>query len=108
MPVIQRTEHPAEDIEEFVVAGLACDSGSVGVMLPFPIDIPQLEKWVPFVEGLPQDFKILFRVADAHGHADPDVKRRRVSFPDGISARTQSSGAHPGRRDMGDCPSRRC
>ena len=39
-------------------------------MLLFPIDIPQLEKWVSFVKGLPQDFKILFRVANAHGNAD--------------------------------------
>jgi hypothetical protein len=35
-------------------------------MLLFPIDVPQLEKWVSFVKGLPQDLKILFRVANAH------------------------------------------
>jgi hypothetical protein len=37
-------------------------------MLLFPIDIPQSEKWVSFVKGLPQDFKILFRVANAHAN----------------------------------------
>ena len=35
-------------------------------MLLFPIDVPQLEKWVSFIEGLPQDLKIPFRVANAH------------------------------------------
>jgi hypothetical protein len=39
-------------------------------MLPFPIDIPQLEKWVSFVKGFPQDFKILFRVANTHANVD--------------------------------------
>ena len=37
-------------------------------MLLFPIDLPQSEKWVSFVEGLPQDLKILFRVANAHAN----------------------------------------
>jgi len=37
-------------------------------MLLFPIDVPQLEKWVSFVKGLPQDLKILFRVANAHAN----------------------------------------
>ena len=35
-------------------------------MLLFPIDVPQLEKWISFVKGLPQDLKILFRVANTH------------------------------------------
>ena len=39
-------------------------------MLPFPIDIPQLEKWVSIVKGFPQDFKILFRVANTHANVD--------------------------------------
>jgi hypothetical protein len=39
-------------------------------MLLFPIDIPQLEKWVSFVKSLPQDFKILFGVANAHANVD--------------------------------------
>src|SRR6478609_6366531 len=37
-------------------------------MLIFPIDVPQLEKWVSFVKGLPQDLKILFRVTNAHAN----------------------------------------
>jgi hypothetical protein len=37
-------------------------------MLRFPIDVPQLEKWVPFIKGLPKHFKILFRVANAHAN----------------------------------------
>src|SRR6478672_6550071 len=37
-------------------------------MLLFPIDVPQLEKWVSFVKGLPQDLKILYRVANAHAN----------------------------------------
>jgi hypothetical protein len=64
MPVIQRTKHLAEDIEELIIACLICDFGSVGVVLLFPVDIPQVEKWVSVVEGLPQGFEVLFRVAD--------------------------------------------
>src|SRR5258708_38349899 len=37
-------------------------------MLLFPSDVPQWEKWVSFVKGLPQDLKILFRVANAHAN----------------------------------------
>ena len=70
MPVIQRTKHPAEDIEEFIIAGLTGDLRSEDVVLPFPVDIPQFEKRVSLVEGLPQDFKILFGVAN-HNEAGP-------------------------------------
>jgi hypothetical protein len=41
-------------------------------MLLFPIDVPQLEKWVSSVKGLPQDLKIPFRVANAHAN-DPNA-----------------------------------
>jgi hypothetical protein len=46
-------------------------------MLLFPIDFPQLEKRVTFVKDLPQDLKILFRVANAHSN-DLLQQRRRV------------------------------
>jgi hypothetical protein len=71
MSVIQRVEHLAENIEEFLVGGPAGDLGAVGVILLFPVDIPQLEKWIPVVKGLPQLFEILFRVAIRHGRVDP-------------------------------------
>jgi hypothetical protein len=67
MPVMQRGEHLAENIEELIITGLPCDFWSVDVILLFPVDIPQLEKWIPVVEGLPQLFEILFRVATLHG-----------------------------------------
>src|SRR5262249_56597268 len=67
MPVIQRVEHPAEDIEELIVGGVLSDFRSVGGVLLFPVDFPELEKWIPFVEGLPQRLEILFRIAIAHG-----------------------------------------
>ena len=66
MPVIQRIEHPAEDIEQLVIPGFICDFGSVDVILVFPVDIPQFEKWVSVAEGVPQEFEILFRVASGH------------------------------------------
>src|SRR5215510_11591243 len=75
MPVIQRTKHPAEDIEEFIIAGLTGDLRSEDVVLPFPVDIPQFEKWVSLVEGLPQDFKILFGVAN-HNDSRSWVRQR--------------------------------
>jgi hypothetical protein len=70
MPVIQRVEHLAEDIEEFIVTGLPCDFGSVGVILLVPVNIPQFEKWIPVAKGLPELFEILFRVAIDHGSVD--------------------------------------
>ena len=70
MPVMQRGEHLAENIEELIITGLPCDFWSVGVILFFPIDIPQFEKWIPVVEGLPQLFEVLCRVANDHGSVD--------------------------------------
>ena len=70
MAVIQRLEHLAADIEELIITSLRCDFGSVGNVLLLPIDIPQFEKWLPVVEGLPQLFEILFRVANDHS-SDP-------------------------------------
>src|ERR1700730_6995625 len=70
MAVIQRVEHLTEDIEELIITGVLCDLGSIGVILLFPVDIPQLEKWIPVVKGLPQLFEILFRVAIDHGSVD--------------------------------------
>src|SRR5271170_5833872 len=67
MPVMQRGEHLAENIEELIITGLLCDSRSVGVILFFPVDIPQFEKWISVVEGLPQLLEIIFRVANDHG-----------------------------------------
>src|SRR6516164_1868015 len=64
MPVIQRIEHLAEDIEKLIIACLLCDFGSVRVVLLFPVDIPKLKKWVTVVEGIPQRFEIPFRGAN--------------------------------------------
>ena len=64
MPVIQRSEHLAEYIEKPIIACLLCDFWSVRVVLLFPVNIPQLKKWVSVVEGVPQGFEIPFRVAN--------------------------------------------
>jgi hypothetical protein len=64
MTVIQRTEHLTEDIEKLFIACLVCDFWSVPVVLFFPVDIPQLKKWVSVVKGVPQGFEIPFRVAN--------------------------------------------
>ncbi|MGB8393208.1 MAG: hypothetical protein WCE27_06190, partial [Pseudolabrys sp.] len=66
----QRGEHMAENIEELIITGLRCDLRSVGVVLFFPVDISQFEKWISIVEGLPQLFEILFRAANDHGRVD--------------------------------------
>jgi hypothetical protein len=71
MPVIQRIEHLAEDIEKLIVACRLCDLGSVRVVLLFPVDIPQLKKWVSVVEGVPQRVEIPFRVANHDGPCEP-------------------------------------
>jgi len=47
-----------------------------------------LKKWVSFVKGLPQDFKILFRAANAHANGLNAAAPLSLSFPDGISNRT--------------------
>ncbi|MGC1610652.1 MAG: hypothetical protein WA801_13715, partial [Pseudolabrys sp.] len=86
MPVIQRGEHLAENIEELIIAGLPCDFWSVDIILFFPVDIPQLEKWISIVEGLPQLFEILFRVTNDHGSVDPSTSARYASAPASIFA----------------------
>jgi hypothetical protein len=70
MPVIQRVDHSAKDVEELAFAGLTRDLGSVGVVLLFPVDLPQPEKRIPVVEGLPQLLEILLGVAIDHGSND--------------------------------------
>jgi hypothetical protein len=67
MPVIQRIEYLAEDVEKLVIGCLLCDFGSVRVVLLFPVNIPQLKKWVSVVEGVPQRFEIPFRIANHDG-----------------------------------------
>jgi hypothetical protein len=80
MPVMQRGEHLAENIEELIITGLRCDFWSVGVVLFFPVDISQFEKWISIVEGLPQLFEILFRVANDHGSVDLSTSARDASL----------------------------
>src|SRR6516162_5972446 len=54
MPVIQGIKHLAEDVKELVIVGRVINPWSVGLILFFPIHIPELEKRVPVVEGLPE------------------------------------------------------
>src|SRR5258708_6801610 len=95
VPVIQRIEHPAEDIEELIITGLSRDFGPIGVILIFPVDIPQLEKWIPVVKGLPQLFEILFRVANDHGSvelssaAPPSLISSGISNPNAFDAQSR-------------------
>jgi hypothetical protein len=102
MPIIQRLEHLAEDIEKLMIAGLLCDFGPVRVVLLFPVDIPQLEKWVSVVEGVPQGVEILFRVAKHDGDVNPSapvprrlrnpMSRRSKGAP--VSNQTERSGSN--------------
>jgi hypothetical protein len=90
MPIIQRLEHLAEDVEKLIIACLLYDFGSVRVVLLFPIDIPQLEKWVSVVEGVPQGFEILVRVAKHDGDVNPSAPvPRRSGNP--MSRRSKSA-----------------
>src|SRR5262245_22974373 len=66
MTIVQRVDHPAEDIEELIVGGVLGDFRSVGGVLLLPVDLPELEEWIPFVKGLPQRLEILFWIAIAH------------------------------------------
>lgn len=66
MSIIQRTEHVAEDFEEFVIVGLIRNFASVDFVLLFPVYFPQFEKWITVEEGLPQEFKIFDGVANDH------------------------------------------
>ena len=63
MSVIQRTEHLAEDFEQLVIVGLVRDFGSVDFKLLLPVYLPQVEKWVAVVEGLPEKLEILDGIA---------------------------------------------
>jgi len=64
--VIQRTEHVAEDFEQPVIVGFIRNPGSIDFELLFPVYFPQFEKWVAVLEGLPEEFEILDRVAHDH------------------------------------------
>ena len=112
MPVIQRVEHPAEDIEELVVTGLTCDPGPVGVVLLLPVDLPQLEKWIPVVKGLPQLLEILLGIAIAHGTADPSSAVLASPASNGVSSSPrQSRGSGSGsaqKTKSPTCRSRSC
>src|ERR1700686_2281923 len=73
MAVIQWAEHPAENIEELTFAGLVCDFRPVGLILLFPVHMPQFEKRISVVEGIPQELKIPFRVLRNHGAVGLDL-----------------------------------
>src|SRR5580765_5692872 len=66
MPVVQRCEHPAQNLEQLIITGLARDPGSISFILFLPVDIPYFEEWIPVVKGLPKLFEILFGVAIEH------------------------------------------
>ena len=50
MPVIQRVEHPAQNIEELIIAGLIRHFRSIGSVLLIPIDTPQPEERVSLLK----------------------------------------------------------
>jgi hypothetical protein len=91
MSVIQRIEHLAEDVEELVIAGLACDFGPIGLVLLCPVDVPQFEKWIPVVKGPPQLLEVLFGVANGHSGVDLSSP----SAPDSHFERTSVNRASP-------------
>ena len=66
MSIIQRTEHVAEDFEEFIIGGLIGDLGFVDFELLFPVHFPQFEKWVTVEESLPQEVESFDGVANDH------------------------------------------
>ena len=94
MPVIQRAEHPAEDIEEPTLAGVFCDFWPVGLILPFPVHMPQFEKRISFVERIPQEFEIPFRVSNGHGAVTLNVAAPLSPF----QWRDLGSGRESGRQ----------
>jgi len=53
MPIVQRGQHVAKNIEELIFAGIRRNFWSEDVVLFFPINIPQLEEWIPVKKGLP-------------------------------------------------------
>jgi hypothetical protein len=62
----------------------------VSVVLLFPVNMPQLEKWISVVEGIPQGFEILFRVANHDGDLDYSAPAPREAKRSGTN-RTKSS-----------------
>jgi hypothetical protein len=67
MPVIQRLEHLAKNIEKLSITGFTRDLRSVHVVLLLPVDISQLEEGIPTVKGLSQLLEILLGIANKHG-----------------------------------------
>ena len=70
MPIIQRVEHLAKNIEELIIAGFTRDLRPMDVVLLSPVDLSQLEEGIPVVKGLPQLLEILFGIANDHGGSD--------------------------------------
>src|SRR5688500_12197968 len=66
MPIVQRPEHLAKNIEQLIITGLARDFSSVRFILLLPVDIPFFEKWLSVGKGLPQLFSLLFGVVIEH------------------------------------------
>ena len=68
MTIIQRVEHLAKYIEKFIISSQRGNFGSVDVILLLPVDIPQVEKWIPVLKGFPQFLEINFRVTEFRQH----------------------------------------
>src|SRR5262245_37053540 len=97
MPVVQRVDHPAKNIEKLIVGGVLGDFRSVGRILLLPVDLPEFEEWIPFVKGLPQRLEILFRIAIAHAGVDLCVTQEGCSairtYPPASTARSDGRSA---------------
>jgi hypothetical protein len=64
MAIIQRVEHFAKYVKKFIISRQLGNFGSVGVVLFFPVDIPQVEKRIPVLKGFPQFIEIKFGVTE--------------------------------------------
>src|SRR5690242_15224551 len=80
VPVIQRPQHGAEDVEKLVTGGIPGHSRPVDLVLFVPVDLPQFEKRVCVVECPPQQFEISFRIARVH-HGSRSSARVMSSEP---------------------------
>jgi hypothetical protein len=68
MAVIQRGEHFAKYVKKLIIRGQLGHFWPVGVVLLFPVDIPQFEKRIPVVKGIPQFFEVTLGVGGYGEH----------------------------------------
>ena len=70
-------EHLAKYVEEFIISSERENPGSVSLVLLFPVNFPEVEKWIPVLKRFPQFLEIRLRVTECRSHKSYIASNRR-------------------------------